>query len=86
MRLELVIYLALVLGLVLMVRQLRVPSLDHQVLYSCQDLIAYSRSTGIPLVLPCSLEEGRIYYGNAYETLPSTSHGVVVKGEHWTSP
>ncbi|NPA86992.1 MAG: hypothetical protein GXO00_03205 [Candidatus Diapherotrites archaeon] len=86
MKVELVILAALTLFLLSLIASLPVPSTDRLILTSCSVLVDLSSIHGASVELPCSLEEGKLVYGEESVTISSTSYGVVVKGEHWPAP
>ena len=86
MRIELIIYVSLLLSLLLLLSSLGVPSFSYQVLYACKDLVAVSRIHSVGVNIPCRIGEGKLIYRDAWMEVNGTSYGVVVKGEHWTAP
>ena len=86
MRVELLIYVALVLSLLLMIRELPAPSIDRQILLECNELITSSSVHGSTIPIPCNIGAGSITYGGSFLDVNSTSYGVVVKNEHRASP
>ena len=83
MRIELLIFLSLVLFLTVTVSSLPWGTLDHQVVYACKDLVVASVVHGVEANLPCTVSEGSLTYGDASVEVNGTSYSVVVKGEHW---
>lgn len=86
MRLELVIYVALVLSLLLMIKGLPTPSIDSQILLECNELITASSIHGSTIPIPCNIGAGSITYGSSSLDVNSTSYGVVVRNEHRAAP
>ncbi len=86
MRIELLIYVALILSLLALIAGMHTPTMSYQILYSCNDLIAASSVHSAGTTIPCHLDNNKIVYRGSSLPLSSTSYGVVVKGEHWTAP
>ena len=86
MRVELVIYAGFIVLLLLSVRALHHPDLDVQMVLLCRSLIDAATVHSASVPLPCGVEEGVVSYGDAEIEITSTSHGVVVRGEHCPAP
>jgi hypothetical protein len=69
-----------------MIRGLPKPSLDHQILLECNELIDASSIHGTVVPIPCRLGASSISYGKESLDVNSTSYGVVVRNEHRATP
>ena len=86
MKIELIIYVALILSLLLMIKELPTPNIDRQILLECNELITASSVHGSTIPIPCRIGAGSVTYGGSSLDINSTSYGVVVKNEHRASP
>ncbi len=85
MRIDFVMYMLFLLGMMAVVSEISIPKMDVQMVNLCKDMIYFSQERAVSLSLPCKTEEGGIYFGGASLSLPIT-YGVVVYNGHLSTP